>query len=93
MDRNHPHIYLYGRNANDDEQSAKVSIAYSRERGDRRGDVADGEWICKMVHFIDNTTLLHANFSSAISTIDQPEIDALSVKLRNQVCRAISSRI
>ncbi|KAL9619314.1 MAG: hypothetical protein Q9160_006079 [Pyrenula sp. 1 TL-2023] len=83
MDRNHPSIYLYGRNSDNDEQSAKVSIAYSRERGDRRGDVTDGEWICKIVCFAEDVDLPHADFRSAISTIDPLEIDASSVKLRN----------
>lgn len=49
MDRNHPQIYIYGQSSTGDDQSAKVSIAYSRERGERRGDPNEGEWICKIV--------------------------------------------
>ena len=44
-------IYLYGNGTSDnDDQAAKVRIAYSRERDDRsRGEKAEGEWICKIV--------------------------------------------
>lgn len=51
LERNYPTIYLYGSNTSDnDDQAAKVRIAYSRERDDRaRGEKTDGEWICKIV--------------------------------------------
>ena len=51
VERNYPMIYLYGNGSTDnDDQAAKVRIAYSRERDDRgRGDKADGEWTCKIV--------------------------------------------
>ena len=46
MERNYPIIYL----SDNDDQTAKVRIAYSRERDDRtRGEKADGEWTCKIV--------------------------------------------
>ena len=51
VERNYPSIYLHdnGSSLNDD-QAAKVRIAYSRERDDRsRGDKAEGEWTCKIV--------------------------------------------
>ena len=51
VERNYPMIYLYGNGSTDnDNQAAKVRIAYSRERDDRsRGEKADGEWTCKIV--------------------------------------------
>ncbi len=51
VERNYPTIYLYGNHAsNNDDQTAKVRIAFSRERDDRsRADKADGEWTCKIV--------------------------------------------
>ena len=51
VERNYPAIYLYGKNTSDnDDQAAKVRIAFSRERDDRsRGEKADGEWTCKIV--------------------------------------------
>lgn len=51
VERNYPKIYLYGNSPTDnDDETAKVRIAYSRERDDRpRADKAEGEWICKIV--------------------------------------------
>lgn len=50
LDRYYPTIYLYGQSTSDgDEEAAKVRIAFSREREDRRAEKADGEWICKIV--------------------------------------------
>ena len=51
VERNYPKIYLYGNSPTDnDNETAKVRIAYSRERDDRpRADKADGEWTCKIV--------------------------------------------
>ena len=51
VERNYPMIYLYGRGSTDnDEQAAKVRIAYSREREDRgRPEKPEGEWTCKLV--------------------------------------------
>ena len=46
-------IYLYGNGSSDNnDQAAKVRIAYSRERDDRnRGDKSEGEWTCKIVSY------------------------------------------
>ena len=51
VERNYPSIYLYGNGASsNDDQAAKVRIAFSRERDDRsRGDKLEGEWTCKIV--------------------------------------------
>ena len=51
VERNYPTIHLYGKgSSNNDEQAAKLRIAYSREREDRgRPDKPDGEWACKLV--------------------------------------------
>ena len=51
MERSFPMIYLYGKgSADNDEQAAKVRIAYSREREDRgRTEKSDSEWTCKVV--------------------------------------------
>ena len=53
VERNYPMIYLYGNSSTDnDDQAAKVRIAYSRERDERpRGDKVDGEWTCKIVRY------------------------------------------
>ena len=60
MERNYPMIYLYGNGSTDnDDQAAKVRIAYSRERDDRgRGEKADGEWTCKIVREIITDILM-----------------------------------
>ena len=54
VERNYPIIYLYGNgSSNNDDQPAKVRIAYSRERDDRsRGEKAEGEWTCKIVRHL-----------------------------------------
>ncbi len=45
-------IYLYGNTSTgNDSDAAKVRIVYSRERDDKRGEKADGEWTCKIVGF------------------------------------------
>ena len=51
VERNYPKIYLYSNSPTDnDDETAKVRIAYSRERDDRpRADKTDGEWTCKIV--------------------------------------------
>lgn len=51
VERNYPNIHLYGSKTTDnDDEAAKVRIAFSRERDDRaRGEKADGEWTCKIV--------------------------------------------
>jgi len=51
VERNYPIIHLHGNNTSDnDDEAAKVRIAFSRERDDRaRGEKADGEWTCKIV--------------------------------------------
>ena len=46
--QNEPTIYLYGDSSNGSEETAKVRIAYTRERQDG-GDRADGDWICRNV--------------------------------------------
>ncbi|KAL6713446.1 hypothetical protein ACLMJK_008911 [Lecanora helva] len=55
VERNYPTIYLYGNStSNNDDQAAKVRIAFSRERDDRpRNDKSDGEWTCKICTFIN----------------------------------------
>ncbi|MCJ1452255.1 hypothetical protein MMC28_002597 [Mycoblastus sanguinarius] len=55
VERNYPMIYLYGNKSTDnDDQAAKVRIAFSRERDDRgRGEKADGEWTCKICTFVN----------------------------------------
>lgn len=47
----YPTIYLYGKGtADNDDQAAKVRIAYSREREDRgRPEKSEAEWTCKLV--------------------------------------------
>ena len=54
VERNYPMIYLHGNvSSENDDQAAKVRIAYSRERDERsRGEKADGEWTCKIVRHI-----------------------------------------
>ncbi|KAL9129993.1 MAG: hypothetical protein Q9217_001715 [Psora testacea] len=54
MERSYPMIYLYGSNPSDnDREPAKVRIAYSRERDERRADRPDGEWTCKICTFLN----------------------------------------
>lgn len=59
VERNYPMIYLYGNGSSDnDDQAAKVRIAYSRERDDRsRGEKAEGEWTCKIVRHSSQISL------------------------------------
>lgn len=49
MDQNYPFIYLYGESnqPQGDNESAKVRIAFGRERKDNR--VEEGDWICTAV--------------------------------------------
>lgn len=51
VERSYPTIYLYGKGSTDnDNEAAKVRIAYSREREDRtRPEKPEGEWTCKFV--------------------------------------------
>lgn len=51
VERNYPMIYLYGNHSTDnDDQAAKVRVAFSRERDERtRSEKAEGEWTCKIV--------------------------------------------
>ena len=49
MDSNRPLLYLYGSPDSKRDEPAKVRIIYSRERGDTVVEVADAEWICKVV--------------------------------------------
>lgn len=61
VERNYPMIYLYGNGSSEnDDQAAKVRIAYSRERDDRgRGEKAEGEWTCKIVRRLGQTNFWH----------------------------------
>ena len=65
-------IYLYGNGSSDnDDQAAKVRIAYSRERDDRsRGEKAEGEWTCKIVRHIQIGQIcgITKAFSARLST-------------------------
>lgn len=72
-------IYLYGNGSSDnDDQAAKVRIAYSRERDDRgRGEKAEGEWTCKIVRYgqarqaygITKTSSAHLSTSQAVQNV------------------------
>ncbi|KAL9101017.1 MAG: hypothetical protein Q9163_003683 [Psora crenata] len=54
VERSYPIIYLYGNNTTDnDHEAAKVRIAYSRERDDRRAEKAEGDWTCKICTFLN----------------------------------------
>ncbi|KAI4128960.1 MAG: hypothetical protein LQ341_006623, partial [Variospora aurantia] len=57
LERNYPFISLYGKEpADNNNQAAKVRIAFSRERVDvPRGD-KQGEWICKICTFVNFPT-------------------------------------
>lgn len=72
VERNYPMIYLYGNcSSNNDDQAAKVRIAYSRERDDRsRGEKAEGEWTCKIVRYTQARQAYSATktFSAHLST-------------------------
>lgn len=73
VERNYPMLYLYGNvSTGNDDQAAKVRIAYSRERDDRsRGEKADGEWTCKIVRYTQ-AGHIHATtekFSAHLSTL------------------------
>ena len=63
LEQNFPMIYLYGKGkADNDDQVAKVRIAFSRERDERsRMEKAEGEWTCKIVNsqivYASNTLL------------------------------------
>ena len=88
VERNYPIIYLYGNVSSDnDDQAAKVRIAYSRERDDRsRLEKADGEWTCKIVRrtqarHIHGTT----ETSSAHLSTFPAERNATDVKHRRSV--------
>ncbi|KAL1968131.1 hypothetical protein VTN77DRAFT_2262 [Rasamsonia byssochlamydoides] len=68
MERNAPAIYLYGRNAGSGDRGAKVRIAYSRERDDRRGR-PEGEWTCKMCGFDNFATRQKCFRCQALRTV------------------------
>ena len=75
VERNYPMIYLYGNGSSEnDDQAAKVRIAYSRERDDRsRGEKSDGEWTCKIVrgaggrHTYGPTKIFSAHLSTFLA--------------------------
>lgn len=48
IDRNFPFIHLYGKSSKNGDRAAKIRIAFSKEREDRRSK-AEGEWICQNV--------------------------------------------
>lgn len=48
MEQNAPTLYLYGQKPGNGDRAAKVRIAYTRERDDRRGR-PEGEWTCRNV--------------------------------------------
>ncbi|KAL8935058.1 MAG: hypothetical protein Q9216_005605 [Gyalolechia sp. 2 TL-2023] len=57
LERNYPFIYLYGKeSAENDNQAAKVRIAFSRERHDAGRGEKDGEWTCKICTFVNFPT-------------------------------------
>ena len=49
MERNRPLLYLYGESSNENEEPAKVRIAYTREKHELAQNRAEGDWICKVV--------------------------------------------
>jgi len=55
VEENFPSIRLYGRKSDRGDRAARVRIAYSREREDRRSR-AEGEWTCKMCAFENYAT-------------------------------------
>ncbi|OKL62780.1 hypothetical protein UA08_01858 [Talaromyces atroroseus] len=55
MDQNAPILYLYGRKHGNDDRAAKVRIAYTRERDDRRAR-PEGEWTCRNCSFDNFST-------------------------------------
>ena len=63
VERYYPMIYLYGNSASgDDDQAAKIRIAFSRERDERtRNEKSDGEWTCKIVCFWSSTEQWRSN--------------------------------
>lgn len=83
VERNYPIIYL----SDNDDQTAKVRIAYSRERDDRtRGEKADGEWTCKIVRHTQagHTHGTTETFSAPLS-IFLAEQNVIDVKHRRLV--------
>ncbi|KAL9026871.1 MAG: hypothetical protein Q9196_004525 [Gyalolechia fulgens] len=57
LERNYPSIYLYGKESSEnDNQAAKVRIAFSRERYDVARGEKDGEWTCKICTFVNFPT-------------------------------------
>ena len=58
VEHNYPNIYLYGKHGpNGNAQAAKVRIAFSRERDERRAEKGEGEWTCKIVCKIELSVL------------------------------------
>ncbi len=50
VDRNFPHLTMYGRESADgDETAAKVRVVYSRDRDDRSRTEKTDEWQCAVV--------------------------------------------
>ena len=88
VERNYPMIYLYGNGSSDnDDQAAKVRIAYSRERDDRsRGEKAEGEWTCKIVRNTQTGRIcgITKAFSAHLST-SQAVRNATGVRHRRSV--------
>lgn len=88
VERNYPMIYLYGNGSSDnDDQAAKVRIAYSRERDDRsRGEKAEGEWACKIVRYKQarQAYAITKTFSAHLST-SQAVLDVTGVRHHRSV--------
>ena len=89
VERNYPMIYLYGNgSSNNDDQAAKVRIAFSRERDDRsRGEKADGEWTCKIVRYASNRYIhgTSETHSARLST-SLAERNVIGARHRRSVC-------
>ena len=94
VERNYPMIYLYGNGSSDNnDQAAKVRIAYSRERDDRnRGEKAEGEWTCKIVsHAEAQETCGNTEMHSAHSSTSLAERNVTDVRHRRSVRSSLSA--
>ena len=86
MDRNFPTLYLYGDGSLNNEDAARVRIAYSREKQDSTRDSKDGDWSCRVVSApsrkLDSTLTMD---DSAITATTVLAIDVLDAPLSNLV--------
>ncbi|OXV09604.1 hypothetical protein Egran_02633 [Elaphomyces granulatus] len=88
LEENYPYIRLYGRKSDRGDRAAKVRIAYSREREDRRSR-AEGEWTCKMVGHVKSykSSRLSSLISGSVpSRTMQPVNGVFAVSRCEQVC-------